>query len=702
MIAAVSVEGASQQRRRAWVMAVVGVAAIVVAWWLGDQLTPRGIGLGVIGVGALIGSLNALGAVGLILVYRAGRYINFAHAGLGAVGAVVAGKLMVLYATPYLLAAAVGVAVAVLLAVLAELAVIRRLFTAPRLILTVATIGLAQVFGGFELMIDSLWSREGLETAPPAEITVPLDVSVRIGGVIFGGAHLLVLVVMPLAVLALIALFRFTYFGAAVQASAENEDRARLLGISTRRISTAVWVLVGLLSGVSAILQAPIVGFTLGAGAGPALLLRALAPAMLAGMSRMGLAVGIALVLGVVEQAVVFNTAVSGPVAMILFLLIVLGLLVQRRRGRADQAGTASLSGSSRLRRIPRELTSLREVRISRYGLRAILLGVAVLLPVWLSVSQQNLASLLLIYSIAIISLTVLSGYSGQISFGHWAFVGFGAMATATLLTTTTLPLLVVVLVVPLVGTLVAVFIGLPALRIRGLYLGVVTLAFAVASAAYLLQLPMFEVRGLISRPVIGPFDLTDELTFYYATLVVFLLVVLVVTNLRRSRWGRNVIALRDNAPAAASYGIRSVRTRLSAFALSGGLASLAGLLYALNQTTASAAAFGVDTSLLLFSAAVIGGIGSVPGAILGAVYLRGLQFLAPALQLVTTSFGLLAILMFAPEGLIGLIHRGRDFLLRWLANRRGILVPSLVADQRVDDEPESLPDLLEKSEVPS
>lgn len=663
------------------VATVVTGAAIALA----DAVAPRGLPAGIIAVGLTIGSLNALVALGLILIYRAGKYVNFAQGGIGAAGAVVAGKLIVLYGVNYFLAALAGLAVSVILAGLAEILFIRRLFTAPRLILTVATIGLAQVFGAFEGGINALWVREGSSSMP--RIDVPLDIEFRIGDVFFGAEHLVVLVVFPLILAALIGFFRFTDFGAAVQAAAENADRARLLGISVRRVSTAVWMIAGLLAGLTALLQAPIVSFTFGGAAGPALLLRALAPAMIAGMTSFGVAVAAALALGVVEQAIVFNVNASGPVEMMLFAVILIALLVQRRRrSRMTEGEESSFADASKIRPFPRELARIPSVRRVRLGARALLVALAVAAPPLLGIAQQNLASLLLIYMIAAVSLTVLSGYAGQISFGHWAFVGFGALFGGWLLTTHGMNALLAGVTVCVLGTLLSLTIGLPALRIRGLFLAVTTLAFAVAAQNFLFLQPGFVFFDIVSRPVIGPLDFSNELTFYYLCLVLLMGTLLLVRNIRSSRWGRNFVAVRDNDRAAASYGVGVVASKMLAFAVSGFLASLAGFLYLLNQTSLNADAFPVETSLLLFSAVVIGGLGSVPGAIIGALYLRGIQFFAPPLQLLSTSFGLLLILMFAPGGLGGLAFQGRDALLRYLAKRWDIVVPSLLADVR--DEP--------------
>lgn len=670
---------------RARVVIVAGVTApAIAAIVLTGRFAPRGLPIGIVAVGLLIGCMNGLVALGLVLIFRAGRYVNFAQGGIGAAGAVIAGKLISVNHVNYFLAALAGLAASVFLSWLVEITFIKRLFRSPRLIVTVATIGLAQLFGGFEIFAQAVWHDP---MRLPPRLNVPISLSFSIGDVIFRGEHIAVLLVFPVIVMGLIAFFRFTEFGAAIQASAENADRARLLGISVRRVSTFVWMIAGLLAGLTAILQAPIVGFSFGSNSGPALLLRALAPAMIAGMSGLGTAVVSALGLGIVEQAIVWNTNTSGPAEAALFVIILVALLVRRRRaGRTTEGEERSFAAASAIRPFPRELAGIPAVRIARLALRGAVLLFAILIPLALGISQRNLASLILIYVIAAVSLTLLSGYAGQVSLGHWAFVGFGALLGGYLVTSVGVNQVFAAAIVCAGGAVLALLIGLPALRIRGLFLGVATLAFAVASASYLFSRPIFRLAEPIRRPAVAGIDFDNELSFYYLCLGAMLACLWIVRNIRNSRWGRNFVAARDNDRAAAAFGVDVIASKLLAFAASGFIASLTGFLYLLSQTNLNQSAFPVDASLLLFSAVVIGGLGSIPGAVIGALYLRGIQFFAPSLQLFSTSLGLLIVLTFFPQGLGGLAFQARDAFLRWLANRWGIIVPSLVADKHAVD----------------
>jgi branched-chain amino acid transport system permease protein len=667
--------------RRYAALLALGAVLAIVAFVATRQLAPRGLPGGIIVVGLLVGGLNGLVAMGLVLVYRAGSYINFAQGSIGAAGALVTAKLITIEHVPYVLAVLAGLAVAAFAALLAERAIIRRLFTAPRLIVTVATIGAAQFFGGVLGLIENSW-RDPLHVAP--RLSVPWNVHIDVGNVTLRGEHVVAMIAVPVVAIALTYFLNRTAFGSAVQAAAENAERARLLGIDVRRMSTIVWLVAGLLAGMTAILEAPIVGFSFGAGAGPGLLLRALAPAVIARLASLPVAFAAALGLGVVEQAIVWNTDTAGPVDAMLLGVVLLALLVRKtKRGRAADAEERTFAASSVVRSFPRELTGLRWLTVGRrLGLLA-LLAIPALLPLVVSVSTANLLVVLLVYVLAASSLTVITGYAGQVSFGQWALVGASALFGGWLMTVHQLPVLPALTTTLLAGVLLSLVVALPALRVRGLLLGVTTLALAVACSSYLFTLAPFRTGTLVSRGSIGPLNLDDEHTLYYVALVLTLAALLLIRGYRTSRWGRLAIAVRDNDRAAASYGVEPLATKLIAFALSGLLASLAGFLYMLAEQAVSPGSFPVETSLLLFGACIIGGVGSITGAILAALYLRGIQFFVPSLQLLTTSFGLVLVLAALPSGLGGLLFRLRDAALRRIAVRADVHVPSLVADSR-------------------
>ena len=189
--------------------------------------------------------------------------------------------------------------------------------------------------------------------------------------------------------------------------------------------------------------------------------------------------------------------------------------------------------------------------------------------------------------------------------------------------------------------------------------------------------------------------DTTSQQTLYYVTVAVAVLGLIAVHNVRTSRTGRVLLALRDNEAGASAYGVSVVRAKLSAFAFSGFIAAVAGCLYVHALLGFSEQPYGPEISFNVFTAAVVGGLGSLAGAVIGALFLYGgRQFLPPDWQLLPSAVGVLLVLTFLPGGLGELVYRGRDALLRKLADRRGLVVPSLVADVRTEDDDGEVPAL--------
>lgn len=172
-----------------------------------------------------------------------------------------------------------------------------------------------------------------------------------------------------------------------------------------------------------------------------------------------------------------------------------------------------------------------------------------------------------------------------------------------------------------------------------------------------------------------GRISMGSEIRAYYFVLAFFLLAVVLANHLRKARTGRSIVAVRDNEPAAATYGVSSTGAKLIGFAISGFLASMAGGLLLIHQQGFDTGLFDPQQSLSVFSMVVIGGLGSVPGAVLGALFIKGVGFLTniPRIQLLVTGVGLLAVLWVFPEGLGGALYRVRDRLLVMVARRSGL-----------------------------
>lgn len=663
---------------------------VVVAWVLAAQLLRYGLPSGIVLQGLVFGLLNALGAVSLVLVFRAGHYINFAQGAIGAASATLAFRLIEAKHMNWFPAVGLGLLTAVVLSGIFELVVIQRLFKASRLIVTVGTIAIAlfatSVAAVFQALITNPHNLSTLEGAAPQP---PLPLHFSVGIVQFHSSAVLTLILCPLLLFALAVYLRRSPYGAVVEAAAQNPERAQLLGVSVRSLSTFVWLLVGLLAGIAAILSTSLSGTIVGSSFSPDFLLLSLAPAVIAGLRSLPGAVIASVLLGIVESAVSYNVSQGSWIELIYFLVVVLALLVQtRHRGREAQAEERSFAVSTSIRPIPRELRSLAAVRRSTWGVAAVLLAVALLVPTQLSTSQRFLAGVLVSYALAALSITVLTGMAGQVSLGQWAFVGFGGLLGGYLAGTDRLPFLEGLVLIPVAGAVAAVLVGLSALRIRGLMLAASTMAFAIAAADFLFQRVPFTSTVVLNRPKIFGINLASQLTYYYFCLAVLLLVLLGLRNLRGSGLGRAIVAARDNEVTASAYGVAPVRVRLAAFAVSGFIAALGGYLYLYSSTNLDSSSFSALTSLMLLAYVVIGGLGSWVGAVIAALLYRGVVFFLPGwAQFLVSSVGLIVILMFLPGGIGSAVYALRDRLLRGYALRRGLRVPSLVSDTRVQEE---------------
>ncbi|MEX0874157.1 MAG: ATP-binding cassette domain-containing protein [Actinomycetota bacterium] len=658
-------------------------ASLLVGFFVAGQFFPNGLPLGVVLLGVVLGSLQALTALGLVLIYRASRTISFTQAEVGGMASAIAVLMVTGWNLPFFVALPVGLGAAVATGALIDVVVVRRLFTAPRLILTVATIGVAQLLGAAEIALPAAFSDLGTFES----FETPFSLSFNVGPVLFDGDSVLAMIAVPSVLLGLWWFLVRSDAGVAIRGAADSNERALLLGIPVRRLSTITWMVAAGLSGVAALLSTPISGVNVGVIAGPNALVIPLAAAVLARMESLPVAFLSAIGIAVGQQAVFWSYPRSASVDVFVFGVLLVALLLQRRRvTRTDGDDLGGYVAVEEVRPIPPELKRLPAVRIARFaGPVFLATGLAVLFS-FASGSQLTLLADMAIYGIIAVSLVVLVGWAGQISLGHFALVGIGAATTASLIFHFNSDLFVALTASVLVGGMTAVLIGVPALRIPGLFLAVVTLAFAVPVSSYLLSARYFSWLNPVSidRPAL--FDdfisLDAPGTFFVFCLAVLAVAIVAARNYRRSRAGRVALAVRDNRRAATAYGISPTRALLIAFGLSGALAGLAGGVYAVALRGVSFGSFSAEHSLIAFTMVVVGGLGSIPGALAGAMYVKGAEyFFQGALQLLTTGAGLLILLLVVPGGIGQLLYRARDAGLRWAARRAGVEVSGLVHD---------------------
>ena len=661
------------------------LSMLVVTLGLVTLEAPRQI----IFIGLIEGLSIGLLSLGIVLIYRTSRVINFAVGSIGALAATMLALLVSNYGWNYWFALAAALTTGIAFAALVELTVITRLFTAPRVILLVATIGIAQLADLFRNALPDLGIQLG------ARYPLPFNGEWTVAGVRITSAEIIVLIAVPLIATGVSLLLGRTRVGKTVQAAASNADKARLSGINPKLVSTFVWTLSGLLAALTTVMLAGTKGQLVGLETlGPATLTRVLAAALIGSLVSFPRALTGGVVIGVLEALLRFNyPAQGGRIEALLFVGIAVSVWVITRRRRSTPQ--ESFSFAPRVRPVPEALRQRWWVRNLAPLMALAGLAIAALLPLAITLpSRQFLWTEMLLTATLALSLVVLTGWTGQLSLGQAAFAGIGALGSAALVRGATLgvgvgdasfdidlpeiPFLAAAIIMAAVCVCVALVIGLGALRVRGLMLAVVTLGFALAAQQYLWRTNFFSDGNATSVPLprgsVGPFDLTSQRSYYWFSLVLLALVVLLIARLRRSGIGRIIIAVRDNPESAAAYTVSPTRAKLIGFGLAGGIAGFAGgALGGLFVTISFNELFDVDASFTAVSVAVIGGIGSIAGPILGALWVVGLPALWPdndLIPLLTSSVGLLILLMYFPGGLVQIGINARDALLTALARR--------------------------------
>ena len=660
-------------RRQAGLGAGVLVAA-VAAYALADAFMPSGLPPGIVLLGLVLGALSSLVAMGLVLVYRAFRIVNFAQVAMGAVGASLAVVLKTGFGWPYLPAVACGLALSLLVGWATDLLFDWRFSKSPRLIVTVATIALLLLLSAIQVGLPHIVDHS-LSLA--STFAFPFHHQFLLNPTVFDTDDILALVAVPVIAAALWWFFSRTDTGLGVRGAADSAERSLLLGIPVRRLNRVVWVLAAGLSGVSAILAAPITQNPVGVPAGPEDLLAPLAAAVLARFESLPATVAWSLGIGVLQQSVYwsFHSYTYSDIA--LFALILVGLLLQPASRGADR-GLGDWVAVRQVKRIPAAVAALPEVRITRMvGLGAVV-AAAVLLPTVFSLAVVGPLAIGAIYAMLAVSLVVLTGWGGQISLGQFAFAGIGAALTGALLVArgrrpVRRPGLLgggwgrgglrhrpagPAPARPATGG------GHPGLR-RG-RVRMAPLAPVLPPAEPDPDRPAGAVRPL--GPVVadrqlravpgGPGSVAPA-----------------GPKLPEVAGGPGLLASRDGPQTAASFGISPWRAQLTGFALSGAVCGVAGGLYVVAVGTGFNGV-NPDLSVTVFTMAVIGGLGSLTGGLLGAAYVFAcVTWLPNGLATLATGAGLLLVLALFPEGLAGVVFGLRDRLLGAVARRRGLEV---------------------------
>ena len=596
----------SSKRRQVAVAAgvIALVVAVVMESWAGRPLSLSSF-LALTIVGVAIGSIYAVAASGLVLTYTTSGIFNFAHGAIGMFMAFLYWELRVNrhLPAPVALVAVVGVA-APLMGAAIERVVVRRLHGVPLVNQLVVTVGLMLTLMG---VAGTIWKPAGRNIEPffgQGGFHAP-------GGV-FVTWHRAITVAVALAVAVVLRLLLYrTRTGIAMRAVVDDPELAALHGARPARSSMTAWALGSAMAAIAGILLAPEVGLVVGQLT--LLVIDAFAAAVLGRLRNLpltyvgGLAIGLlsSYALGYLDLAGRWNNARHAVPSVFLFAVLLVLPDARVQLGRIMRV------------RSPRVPTG-RQAVLRALALVAIVAAVSPML----STVNVNRLTLAIVTGLVMLSLVPLTGWSGQVSLAQMAFVGVGAFAMSKVGGGSPLGILfAVALAVPF-----GVLVSLPSLRLHGLYLALSTMAFALIME--LLFFPQPEVfagtRGgnavRIERLRLAGVRLESPRAFLMVVTVAFALVGMGLMALRRGPLGRRLIAMRDSPAACATTGVNLLATKVAVFALSAALAGLAGALFGMYRVVVTASDFTMLQSLPVLLLAVVGGISTVGGALLGGL----------------------------------------------------------------------------------
>lgn len=653
-------------RRAAIWWTALGVAACAFLLWdLGSTLF---FALTIAGLAQ--GGVLALSGIGLVVTYRATGVLNFAHGAIAMFIAFILWQLSAQWGWPVLIAAplAIGV-VAPAIGVALDGLVFRPLerqnaTTSEKL---VATIGVFVVLVG---AATALWTSQ--TRTDPVALFSNRSLEIFSTDVSIGIDQLATLVLAVLLTVVLYALLRYTRLGRAMRAVVDRRELAELVGVNANRVGAVAWGLGATLAGLTGILLAPVT-FGLDPFRLTLLVIETFSVAAIARLTSFPLAVLGGLVLGLMNSyqgSISFarlSTDLLGvegdaaatignlfdPILVNLPVFVLLAALLLYRtfpEVGGDERGSSSQTFA--------ELTPERKATL---GL--LVVAGAVAFP-WLAGGTIEDAHQMLALSVVFVSIVTVTGLSGQITLMQAAFAGMGSFFTGRLATGSFLglPQVPVVLAMVIAGVLcipVGLAAGYPALRRRGLFLGLTTLAFGLVIERYVFNSFYFNPgpsTTAISEPSVFGIGLGGSRAFYYYELVVLALAMLLAHRVRSGRLGRALTSVRDSEAGAESLGVRVRFYKLFAFSVSAFIAGVGGSLLGQRTGAFDGGAFITFNSLLWFAVVVVAGMTFISGAVVGAFLFTMLGTIVgdPGISILVVGLGAVAIGRF-PGGLVGL-----------------------------------------------
>ena len=559
--------------------------------------------LQIIVLGMATGGFYTINALGLVVVFRSSGVINFAGGGSAMVGGYVEWYLADQSGwSPWLAvpgAVLAGAAIGLGIFTLA----MRPLTKAASLTKVIATLAVLVSLQQLVLLVFG-----GLPKVPAAFLPAG---STRVAGVAIGTDSLLILASTSALTLGLWAAYRWTRFGIATSALAEGPRSLAGLGWNPDRLRAVNWAVGGALAGMAGAALGPLLQLT--PGTFTDLLVPTLAAAMIGELRSFPLTLMGGLMVGVTQAVATRYIEWTGVSSAVPFALIILVLVV---RGR-----------SLPLRSFVHErLPSVGkgEVRLVR-----VVAALAIVSVISALVSEEWVigASITLMTAIILLSQVVVTGYAGQLSLAQLTLGGVGALGAANVAARYDVPFLLSLVIGVLVVIPVSLVVGLPSVRARGVSLAIATLGLAVTLNDAVLSNSQLSggLSGLtLPAQTLFGWDINSTLyprRYFLVVLACFVLLAVAVANVRRGRVGRRLLAVRNNERGAEALGIHVASTKLYAFVLAGAIAGIGGVLVVFNQLLPQFSGFAPLAGLTNLMGVVIGGIGYVPGALLGGLF---------------------------------------------------------------------------------
>ena len=606
--------------------------------------------------------MYSLVGLGFALTLRATELINFAQGEMVMLGAFIGLSLLTLLGLPYPVVFVLTLAITGLIGVAIERVVLRPIIRrrAPLLNLLIATLGVSIALQSIAIVI---WGRE-----PIAYPRIFSDAPLQFAGLRVRSLNLWILGLSFAVMAALQFFFRRTLTGIAWRAASLDAATASLYGVSPRRTVALTFGISAALGGAAGVLIAPL--YFASFGLGYAVIIKSFAAAALGGFGVVGTMLG-GLALGVVETFAAGFVSSAYKNIISYGLLIVILMVFFRPRSPAGRSITEG-----------RRVAGLTvDPLLAGPGVRIALAVIGV--AVWLAIAvladsyALRVLNMALIAAVAVLGLQVIVGLTGQFSFGQAAFYGVGAYTSALLTTKLGWPFIVCL---PLSGV-TAALVGLvvaPILRLSGHFLAMATLALGEIVFLLLLNLKWltngaYGIYGIPAPGIFG-FEADSEPRFFVLISVIVLIVYCALHLLVRSRFGRSLIAIRENELAALACGIPIGRQKVKAFVIGTFCAGIAGCLYAHYLAYINPDNFNFLTSVQLLTMVVIGGLGSMPGGILGAIVVTLLpEYLRVLAQYRLMVYGglIIGFMMFLPGGTMDIIRRALAVVLRPMPRRQ-------------------------------